>query len=153
MQLYVRATPELASRRNDGRGAGERVPADVFARMAAAFEAPDQSVREFEQATVVVDAAAELDAAAVWQLVASSWGEAAQSPPTLQELEQQRAGGQAANMASWLHAWDVGSRRAVSEAVTRGARGALRRVCAAQRSPPAPAQQRRLKRERSLRCS
>ena len=121
VQLYVRASTELAGSRNEGRGAGERIPADVFARMVAAFEAPDESVREFERGTVVVDAADDLDVAAVWQRVASAWGESARQPPTLLELEQQRAGGQAANQASWMHAWDMGARRIVSEAVTQGA--------------------------------
>lgn len=149
MQLYVRAPPELACRRNEGRGAGERVPADVFARMVAAFEAPDASVREFEQATIVADAAAELDAAAVWQRVASAWGGAAASPPTPQELAQLRADGQAANSASWMHAWDVGARRAVSEVVTRGAnQGATAFVFAADAML-----QRSRTRGRSWRCS
>ena len=120
MQLFVRASPELAGRRNEGRGAGERIPADVFARMVAAFEAPDESVREFERSTVVVDAVDDLDVAAVWQRIASAWGESARQPPTLDELEQQRAGGQAANQASWMHTWDMGARRLVSEAVTQG---------------------------------
>ena len=126
VQLYVRASPELAGSRNEGRGAIERIPADVFARMVAAFEAPDESVREFERGTVVVDAADDLDVAAVWQRVVSAWGEPARQPPTLHELEQQRAGGQAANQASWMHAWDMGARRIVSEAMTQGAQ-----VCSA----------------------
>lgn len=133
VQLYVRAPPDLARARNEGRGSAERIPEEVFARMVASFEPPDESVREFEQNTVVVDAADDLDAAAVWHRVKNAWGEAPESPPTLQELQQQRADGQAANLASWMHAWDVGSRRAVSEAVTQGACSALRRVFAAAR--------------------
>lgn len=121
VQLYVRASTELAGRRNEGRGAGERIPAEVFARMVAAFEAPDESVREFEHGTVTVDATDDLDVAAVWQRVISAWGESARQPPTQHALEQQRAGGQAANQASWMHSWDMGARRIVSEAVTQGA--------------------------------
>jgi hypothetical protein len=134
VQLFVRAPPQLAARRNAARVGAERVPAEVWARLAAAFEAPDASVREFEQSTVVADvddACEDAHAAAarvqdVWARVRAAWGGAASAPPSQADLDARRAGGTEGNVRSAVHAWDVSTRRALSDVLARGACAAAR---------------------------
>jgi hypothetical protein len=128
VQLFVRAQPQLASSRNAARAGAERVPAHVWDRLAAAFEPPDASVRGFEQTTVIVDVdenACVDDGAArvrdVWCRVRAAWGAAASVPPSAAELEARRACGTAGNARSSVHAWDVSTRRELSEALAQGA--------------------------------
>jgi len=127
VQLCVQVPVEVAAARNASRAGAQRVPADVFARLAAAWESPVASRHAFERATLVVDTTdrnASSTAEDAWRRLCTLWatcGPATRAGPTQEELHHLRSVGQAGNAASDVHSWDMRARAAMTAAVTAGA--------------------------------
>ena len=123
-QLFVDTPFEVCAARNAARVGAARVPEAVLLRLSATLERPEASPRGFERVTLVThggEAASE-----VWSRLWCAWGAPPAPPVQPAALAARRALGQAANQGSWAHGWDLRARRAVADAVNRGA---LRRPC------------------------
>lgn len=116
MLLCVDAPADLARLRNEARTGTARVPAHVFDRLCAAFEAPDEG-----PCSLRVDSTALPSVERLWCELLAAWGPAPTVPPLAAELEAARLAGQAATAASKVHAWDLRARQEVAAAVARGA--------------------------------
>lgn len=116
MSLCVDAPADLARLRNEARAGAARVPAHVFDRLCAAFEAPDEG-----PCSLRVDSTALPSVERLWCELLAAWGPAPPVPPLAAELEAARLAGQAATAASKVHAWDLRARQEVAAAVARGA--------------------------------
>lgn len=118
-QLLVDTPVEVCAARNAARVGAARVPEPVFLRLSATLERPEASPRAFERATLVTHGA---EAASVlWSHLWCAWGAPPAPPLQPAALAARRALGQAANQGSWAHGWDLRARRAVADAVNRGA--------------------------------
>ena len=129
IQLHVDVPVDVAAARNRARHGNDRVPDDVFARLAAAWESPSACKHVFERDTVVMDNMAcddeggEHAVARLWQRLDAHWrqsGPACRSGLTQAEQDTRKAQGQAGNAASEVHSWDVRARQAISAAVSAG---------------------------------